>query len=75
MHPFESGHTILRREVWGDRVWLEHPVRVDSDTGAGPGGVLAVVLEDGSPFTVDDAEPVHPWATDTARLEAGSFTA
>jgi hypothetical protein len=56
------GRVIVKREVWGERVWLEHPVSVASDDGDVPGGVLAVVLADGAPFTFDGAEPVHPWA-------------
>ena len=63
---FEPGATITKREVWGDRVWLEHPVRVESDDGDIEGGVLAVVLDDGSPFTFDDVDPVHPWAANDA---------
>lgn len=62
MNDFRPGQQVVKREVWGDRVWLEHPVRVDSDTGDVPGGVLAVVLEDGSPFTFDEGEPAHPWS-------------
>lgn len=62
MTLFEVGQVITKHEVWGERVWLEHPVRVDSDDGDVPGGVLAVVLEDGAPFVFDDREPVHPWA-------------
>ncbi|CAN5126355.1 hypothetical protein BH09ACT12_BH09ACT12_23460 [soil metagenome] len=63
---FAAGATITKREVWGDRAWLACPVRVDSDDGDAPGGVLAVVLEDGAPFTFDDLEPVHPWAAHDA---------
>lgn len=66
MQVFESGQVIAKREVWNGRVWLRHPVRVDSDSGVAPGDVLAVVLEDGSPFTFDDLQPVHPWAVHDA---------
>ncbi len=59
MSVFGSDQVITKREVWGDRVWLSLPVRVDSDTG----DVLAVVLEDGAPFAFDDAAPAHPWSS------------
>lgn len=58
----EPGATIVQREVWAGRAWLRLPVRVESDDGQ----VLAVVLEDGAPFTFDDEEPVHPWSSRSA---------
>lgn len=56
--PFVPGSTITEREVLHGRVWLEHPVTVVSDDGE----VLAVLLEDGCPFTFPD-HPFgpHPW--------------
>ena len=66
MSAFGVGQVIAKREVWDGRVWLTHPVRVDSDDGDGSGGVLALVLEDGSPFTFDDQRPAHPWAVHDA---------
>lgn len=62
MSAFGAGQIITKREVWNGRVWLEHPVRVESDSA----DVLAVVLEDGSPFTFDDLQPPHPWAAHDA---------
>jgi hypothetical protein len=59
---FAPGATLVEREVWRGRVWLEHPVRVVSDDGA----VLAVVLEDGVPFAFDTADPPHPWSAASA---------
>lgn len=54
---FCPGATIRRREVLHDRVWLEHPVRVVSDSEDS----LVVLLEPGSCFTFP-AHPVpHPW--------------
>lgn len=57
--PFAPGGTIIEREVLHGQVWLEHPVTVVSDDG----DVLAVLLEDGCPFTFPD-HPFgrHPWA-------------
>ena len=66
MQVFEPGAVITKREVWAGRAWLQHPVLVHSDDGDLPGGVLAVVLEDGAPFTFYDLEPVHPWAAHDA---------
>ncbi len=68
MSVFDAGQVIAKREVWNGRVWLEHPVRVDSDStsDAPDAGVLAVVLEDGSPFTFDDLQPAHPWSAHDA---------
>ncbi|WP_323791281.1 hypothetical protein [Nocardioides sp.] len=34
MTIFGTGQVITKREVWGGRVWLEHPVRVESDSAA-----------------------------------------
>lgn len=60
MSRFEPGTTVRRLEVLHDRLWLESPVRVVADDG--PDGVLAVLLEPGSPFTFHD-HPIgpHPW--------------
>ena len=58
--PFEPGTTIRRREVLHGQLWMESPVTVVSDDG--PGGVLAVLLEPGSPFEFHE-HPIgpHPW--------------
>jgi hypothetical protein len=58
---FAPGSTITKREIWDGAAWLEHPVVVESDEG--PGGVLAVVLADGAPFTFPPHPGgPHPWS-------------
>lgn len=58
---FAVGATIIQREIWDGSVWLERPVRVESDDG--PDGVLAVRLAPGDRFTFP-AHPggPHPWS-------------
>lgn len=58
---FERGQIIRRREVLHGRLWLEHPVRVVSDSPE----ALAVLLEPGSTFTFPDHPTPHPWRANT----------
>lgn len=56
---FEPGRVVQRCEVLHGRLWLTHPVTVVDDRD----GVLAVLLEPGSPFTfLDHPFGRHPWA-------------
>ena len=60
---FAPGRVVERREVLLGRPWLSHPVTVVDDRD----GVLAVLLEPGSPFTFHD-HPLgpHPWRHQSA---------
>ena len=62
---YVPGTRIRRLEVLHDRLWMESPVTVVSDDG--PDGVLAVLLEPGSPFTFHE-HPIgpHPWSAHDA---------
>jgi len=61
--PFTAGRVVQRREVLHGHLWLTHPVTVVDDRG----GVLAVLLEPGSPFTFPP-HPFgpHPWSHQSA---------
>ena len=63
VQPFAAGRVIQRREVLHGHLWLTHPVTVVNDGG----GVLAVLLEPGSPFMFP-AHPFgpHPWRHQSA---------
>jgi hypothetical protein len=58
MRRFTVGSTVQRREVLHGRVWMTMPVQVIADDD-----VLAVWIEDGTPFTFSP-HPFgpHPWS-------------
>lgn len=60
---FAAGRVVQRREVLHGRLWMSHPVTVVDDGD----GVLAVLLEPGSPFTyAEHPFGQHAWAPQPA---------
>lgn len=59
MCRFAVGSTVQRREVLHDQVWMTMPVQVVADDE-----VLAVWIEDGTPFTfLPHPFGPHPWSS------------